>query len=305
MIPIRPPLAMLLGLFLPGAGHLYAGWPRRAVLFGALVPLSLLVLSVATAAQLLSVAAFVPFVCLVPLTIQIVAAIDAGNKARTPILAPYRMSNRAIVVGFALGSLAFTLITSIAIERTVLSARRMSSATMTPSLVLGDYVLLRRNAFAGTPSPGAVVEYTSPTDDRFTYLVRVTATSDQQLSLGSGSAPVVDGLPQPWTERTSVSWRAADCSMQDGERVTEDTNGTRHHVLLAREPEANLDIDIPEGKLFVTNDNRSYRADSRKWGPVPWAGVSGEVLGIAFSWDPCAGRARVERVGALTLSTED
>jgi len=300
MIPIRPPLAMVLGLLLPGAGHLYAGWPRRAVLFAALLPAVLIALCLAAATGVLPVAAFVPSILVVPAVLQIAAAIDAGRKARSPVLAPHRISNRAVVVGFALASLAVTLFTCVALEQTTLSARRMSSATMTPSLLVGDYVVLRRPAFMGPLAPGDVLEFRFPRDPRFTYLQRVVGLPGQSIELAAGTAPRIDGQASRWTVGEPARWRAADCTLQEGTRVEETLGEVTHGVLLASEASPAVQRELSDDELFVVNDNRGYRTDSRKWGPLERSAVSGQVLGIGFSWDPCAGRARLERVGALT-----
>ncbi len=302
MIPIRPPLAMLLALFLPGAGHLYAGWPRHALGFAAVLPLSLVVLCVATATEVLSVAAFVPLICLVPITIQVAAAIDAGRRARTPVLAPHRISNRGVVVGFALASFAVTLFTVVALEGTTLSARRMSSATMTPSLLVGDYVVLRRSAFVPEIVAGDILEFRFPRDRRFTYLQRVVATGGQVLSMDATSPPVVDGVASEWSERRSEPWLSADCSLQDGTAVKETAGAeeaARTYGVLVAEPGPSEDVVVPDGALFVANDNRTYRTDSRSFGSIGRDEVSGQVLGIGFSWDPCAGSVRLDRVGSL------
>ncbi|MEN0064110.1 MAG: signal peptidase I [Myxococcota bacterium] len=298
MIPIRPPLAMALALFIPGAGHLYAGWPRHALLLAVSVPSVLLMLSVATALEMLSISLFVPLVCLIPSALQIGAAVDAGRKARTPILAPNRISNRAFVVVFALVSLAATLFTSIGIERTTLSARRMSSATMTPNLLVGDYVILRRPWFMSTPAPGDILEFRFPRDRRFTYLQRVLAVGGQTLQF-DGTPPVIDDVAGAWTEERAVDWLAADCALQPGEQVVERLETAAYSVLLPTEPEVGVDLSVPDSTVYVVNDNRRYRGDSRKFGPVERSEVSGQVLGIGFSWDACAGSVRLDRVGAL------
>ncbi|MEM6925867.1 MAG: S26 family signal peptidase, partial [Myxococcota bacterium] len=224
MIPIRPPLAMVLALFLPGAGHLYAGWPRRAVLFAALLPATLVLLCVATATRALSVSAFVPLVFVVPIVLQVIAAVDAGRRASTPILAPNRVSNRGVVVGFALGSLAVTLFTAMVLEGTTLSARRMSSATMTPSLLVGDYVVVRRPAFITAIAQGDILEFRFPRDPRFTYLQRVMGTGNQLVSFEAPdpkTPPSVDGLDRLWSRAQAESWQSADCTVRAGEVVDE------------------------------------------------------------------------------------
>ena len=299
MIPIRPPLAMVLGLFLPGTGHLYAGWPRRALMFAAAPPLAFVVLTVATATEALSVSLFVPLVCLVPIALQIGASIDAGRKASTPILAPHRVSNRGVVVAFALVSFAASLFTVMTLEATTLSARRMSSATMTPNLLAGDYVVLRRPAFMSEPVPGDVLEFRFPRDRRFTYLQRVLATGGQLVALKPGKPPVVDDIEAAWNNVTQDHWQSADCTLQRGTTAIEESPPKPSHAILvptAHEGTAQ-DAVLSEGTLFMANDNRTYRGDSRKFGAIATSEVSGQVLAIGFSWDPCAGRARLERVG--------
>lgn len=300
MIPIRPPLAMALALCLPGAGHLYAGWPTHAVVFAALFPATLAGLCVATATEALSVGLFVPLVILLPLVLQVAAAIDAGRKASTPVLAPHRVSNRAVVVGFALGSVAVSLFTMVALERTTLSLRRMSSATMTPSLLVGDYVVLRRPAFMSPIAQDDLLEFRFPRDRRFIYLQRVVATGGDSLILSAGAPPTLDGEALDWADEEPGRWQAPDCTFQEGRLVVETSeDGRSHGVLAGEDPRPGQALEVPRDAFFVANDNRTYRGDSRQFGPIAASEVSGQVVGIGFSWDPCAGRARLERVGDL------
>jgi signal peptidase I len=125
------------------------------------------------------------------------------------------------------------------------------SASMEPTLLVGDRVLVDKTAYRfGTPHVGDVVVFYSPEDQRIDYIKRVIAVEGQTVEVREGVVYV------------------------DGKARTEPfVNQAAKDAYTSTSP-----VIVPAGSVWVMGDNRANSRDSRVFGPRP---VS-DLLGKAF-----------------------
>ncbi len=132
------------------------------------------------------------------------------------------------------------------------------SESMSPTLMVGDYYVLRVDAYEDGRSPqrGDIVVFDRP--DEGTFLKRVIGVAGDEIGIARG---------QVWL---NGSWLK--------------------EPYLNEEPMTELPLAarVPDGHLFMLGDNRNHSEDSRDYGPIPVGSIMGKVTKIL--WPP--GRAR-------------
>jgi signal peptidase I len=154
---------------------------------------------------------------------------------------------------------------------------------MAPTLLAGDHFFLAKSP--GRIERGDVVAFKYPLDPDVEYVKRVVAVGGDHIEFFENGTVSVNGhvLPQePSNER---------CPEHEGEvpcRVVVETNGERRYsVLLMTElHRAAPSFDVPPGQVYVVADNRDNGNDSRVWGALPLANITGKVLFIWWSRTP-------------------
>lgn len=177
-----------------------------------------------------------------------------------------------------------TLLRGIALQ-----AFKIPSASMLPTLQIGDYVLVEplryglRFPWGGwllrwaTPQPGDVVVFSHPRDSNQDFVKRVVAVGGEQVEV-RGKQLLVDGAPRDLPGTVFVEGR---------ERVQ------LHDVRDNFGP-----VWVPAGHVFVLGDNRDQSVDSRFWGFVGVDDVRGKADRIYWSMDGDDGWVRWERIGS-------
>lgn len=127
----------------------------------------------------------------------------------------------------------------------VLDTERVTGESMAPTLRPGDVLLVARTA---APRERDLVVFRDPVDGART-VKRVVATAGRRVEVRD-AVLFVDGR--------AVAEPGVDASLVDG---------------LYYGP-----VDVPAGHLLVLGDNRRYSVDSRAYGPVPAAAVTGRVV---------------------------
>lgn len=176
---------------------------------------------------------------------------------------------------------------------------RIPSGSMEPTLLVGDFLLLDRQAVSGDnvllPMPpatvrrGDIVVFHDPVDDPSVHLVkRVIGLPGDRIHL-RGDRVFVNGhaLIEPY-----AIYRA---SPPDGYRdrfpdlSTMDARVDPAWWIRLRNMTRGGEITVPVGDYFVLGDNRNESADSRYWGFVPRSFLVGEPVMVYFSLRPAAG----------------
>ena len=193
----------------------------------------------------------------------------------------------------AVQSLLYLIVIALFLFTFTMQPIRIPSPSMEPTLLVGDFLLLDRQAV--TPDPpasmppteirrGDIVVFHDPIDDPSVHLVkRVIGLPGDRLHL-RGNRVFVNGqsLPEPYA--------VYKASPPDGFRddfpnlSTMDARVDPAWWIRLRGLTKGGEMTVPPNNFFVLGDNRNESDDSRYWGLVPRSYIVGKPLLIYFSW---------------------
>lgn len=176
--------------------------------------------------------------------------------------------------GSALGGFVeFVVVVAVAIALAwfitnfVVKPYEIPSESMEDTIMTGDRVLSERISYLGTtPAQGDIVTFTDVEDPTRVLIKRVVAVAGQQVELKDGSVYV------------------------DGAKLSEPYTDDKQSLPLANSHDISYPYTVPEGYIWVMGDNRTNSSDSRYFGAVPIANVTGHAF---FRYWP------LERIGPL------
>lgn len=277
----RRVVSALLSLIVPGLGQAVgahfvraAGWLFAFILTTVVAFLMFLYLPSI-------VGVILPLLLIVALRIAVV--VDASRlELNRPNI---QFSRRAAsVAGFVVAYLVFNTGFDIARRRLFGEAFRLPSASMQPSLLLGDYVM-------AVPVSGAevvrnqIIMFRWP-DDAQRFVYRAVGIAGDTLSMRSGKL-LVNGrevvepyairdasAPEPTIGESMLGWQKnflVNTAMAEGYQPTRDNWGP---------------LVVPRNSFFVLGDNRDNSLDSRYRGLVSADAVSLTPRRVYYSRDP-------------------
>jgi signal peptidase I len=165
----------------------------------------------------------------------------------------------------------------------VLQAFEIPTGSMIPKLLIGDFLLVNKMAYAGTSNPldrllmpsrpiqrKDILVFRWPGDMKTDYVKRVIGLPGDKVEIRARQLFVNDqAVEEPYKiHKTSPSKGEAGGFRYD--QAIQDNYGP---------------IVVPPASLFVMGDNRDDSADSRTWGYVPLANIKGRPWVIYFSYD--------------------
>lgn len=262
-------VAVLLSIGATGLGHLYCGKLTKglALFFFSFVFAPIIVVSVQSAASVFSVIAVISSIILF-LGVFLYAIIDSYMLAkRIGHDFALREYNRSyIYMMFIVVSVSYPSNLANSIRDNLLQAYKIPSASMSPSLLPGDYILINKTTYKQqSPKRGDVVVFVNPNQRHQDFIKRIVAMPGDSLEI-KDSIAYVNGLPEKTTQGI-------------GQKAREDCNSSPCTEYKK--------IEIPNGHCFVLGDNRANSQDSRHFGPVPLSDIKGRVDYIYFpaeSW---------------------
>ena len=197
---------------------------------------------------------------------------DAESAARTPF---WRMSGVTVLLIVLCDFIALPLLIG-AVRSHQVQAFRIPSASMTPTLLPGDFVFAdMRYACVGCRESvrrGDVAIFSNPNDRTVLYVKRVVALPGDRVQL----------------DRDDV--RVNGAQLEQGQR-------TASPVVPQPTSDPSLDFIVPPGQVFTLGDHRRNSLDSRHFGTVPLQDVVGRVRQVWFSWGE--GGIRWARLGRM------
>lgn len=176
---------------------------------------------------------------------------------------------------------------------------RIPSASMMPTLLIGDFILVNKFAYGvrlpvtrskvyevGAPQRGDIVVFRYPKDPRVDYIKRVIGLPGDRIGYVRKQL-YVNGQPIRQTPLTTYIGAGSGGSMTGALRLEEDLTGVVHDILI-REGQPSYkegETTVPDGQYFVMGDNRDNSHDSRFWGTVPEENLVGKAFMIWMNWD--------------------
>jgi len=148
------------------------------------------------------------------------------------------------------------------LHTSVLRIGYVPSASMEPTLLADDRVLIRLDAYkAHPPARGDIIVYLRP--DGAYYVKRIVAVGGDRLGIAGGHVWLNGGwLVEPYLKER-------------------------------QRPERPFIGAVKQGTVFVLGDNRNLSEDSRDTGPVPTDAILGKVTHVIW---PRARAHRIEQV---------
>jgi signal peptidase I len=274
-------IAGLFSLIRPGLGQIYNGQACKGLTLLLLSPLLVSVAPLALDAGNV-VLAFLSIVA-VGIGFFVYAISDAIMTARR-LRVEYALHkfNKAIVyIGiiatfFIAEHWLFGSLSPKYIKQNYIQAYRIPSASMTPTLLVGDRILVDRRPAARTPKRGDLIVFEYPVDPKKDFIKRIVAVGGDTVLI-KDKGLFVNGTLQmePYV-------------IHDDSRI----------LSAAQSPRDNFGpVDVPNGSFFVMGDNRDHSYDSQFWGFVEQSRIKGIAKGIYWSRDNDKGVIRFDRIG--------
>jgi signal peptidase I len=194
---------------------------------------------------------------------------------------------------------------------------RIPSASMEPTLLVGDFLLVEKQVGfevashwfppAGEIHRGDVVIFHFPVDASLHLVKRVIGLPGDHLRMRDGHV-YIDGiaLHEPYAVYRSVapdSYRDEFPMLVNADPGVDSRWWIQMHTLVAHG-----ELTVPPDSYFVLGDNRNDSEDSRYWGLVPRAAIVGKPLLVYFSLnepDSVPGRAGVAMAGPRAQRAAD
>lgn len=203
-----------------------------------------------------------------------------------------------------LESLALAILVAVIVRSFVLTAYKIPTSSMLPTLKVGDFIFAYKLPFGielpfserkwvtgQLPTRGDVVVFRHPKDRTASFIKRVVGLPGDRIEILDGVL-VVNHRPVPREALTS-----RDQELLSEQLFVEKLEG--RPFATAGQAADFSPILVPPQHVFVLGDYRSESEDSRIWGTVPVENIEGRVVLVWMSlkWaEGTAPRVRWERI---------
>jgi signal peptidase I len=191
----------------------------------------------------------------------------------------------------AFQSLLYIVVIALFVMTFTMQPFRIPSASMEPTLLVGDFLLVNKEISTGrfpalAPANlirrGDLIVFHYPVDPALHLVKRVIGLPGDRLRLRDGRV-WIDGraLSEPYAvyrPSATDSYRDDFPRLDRADPAVDSRWWVQMHSLVA-----NGELTIPPDSYFVLGDNRNNSEDSRYWGLVPRAAIVGKPFLIYFS----------------------
>jgi signal peptidase I len=211
-------------------------------------------------------------------------------------------------------SLAILLLAVLAVRWSVASPYVVPTASMEPSIKVGDRLLAWKLAYElkvpftsyvvarwADPRRGDIIVFRYPQNPSIDYVKRIVGLPGDTVQI-IDDVLYLNGKAQEQTDHNSDRSVLDDIDDQKDIKflARENLDGFDHWVMrnqiLSRDPElARWPFDgsgaytVPADSFLVIGDNRDNSLDSRFWGPVPRSYIHGKGIFVIWSFNPPKG----------------
>ena len=188
----------------------------------------------------------------------------------------------------AFQSLLYILVVALFIMTFTAQPFRIPSASMEPTLLVGDFLLVNKEVSTGrfpalaSIQRGDLIVFHYPVDPAKHLVKRIVGLPGDRIRLRDGRV-LIDGraLSEPYAfylPSAPDSYRDDFPRMDRADPAVDSRWWIQMHSLVT-----NGELTIPPDSYFVLGDNRNNSEDSRYWGLVPRAAIVGKPFLVYFS----------------------
>lgn len=193
-------------------------------------------------------------------------------------------------------SLIVAIILALILRFFVVSAYKIPTGSMIPTLKVGDFIFAYKLPYGipvpftdGTrlnpslPDRGDVVVFRYPGNEQVNYVKRVVGLPGDRIAIKNKKLLIndVEATYEPLSNDVIGDLPGAEFYAPYRETFGSST----HDVITNRSDEADFfgPVVVPPGQIFVLGDNRDSSDDSRYWGTVPVKNLEGRVIVVWLS----------------------
>jgi len=269
-------VAGLLSLFWPGVGQVYNGQARKGIIYFLLqlLLMPLFLLSLDSSYVIIYVGLLVTYAIILYFIVvgdSIYFSIKLGSDYQL------KKYNKIIIyIGLIVFVMAFSSSEKYFVRHNYVQAYKVPAASMEPTLLIGDHILVDRSMSGRNPKRGDIIVFEFPEDKRKAFVKRVVAVGGD----------VVAGK---------------DKELYVNNKLVKDSYAVHNEPYVIPASMNSRDnfgpVTVPAGSYFVMGDNRDRSYDSRFWGCVAQSKIEGTVKNIYLSLDYKNNSVRWDRIG--------
>jgi signal peptidase I len=299
----RPLIASAASLLLPGLGQIYNGEVGRGAAL--LLSLALLLPSavwLALHGPRSTLLLFVLAGVLATLAICIYSVVAAyGSAARLRdsfVPGPWNRLTVYLAV-FLFGHVFLLGLAAHFTRANLIETFKVPSASMLPAIMPGDrFFADKRVGHPGGPRirHGDIAVFLYPNDRTVLFVKRIIGLPGDKVAI-EGTRVSVNGVELASEELHDLGNPSANRLLDDAVAFRESGEGIGYIALWRKDsPRTSLSLTVPNGQVFVLGDNRDASQDSRHFGMLPIADITGVARQVWLSVDDHAG-LRLGRIG--------
>ena len=265
--PRKPCVAALLSFFTIGLGHIYAGEAKKGIILYTLSLVGYLVMLAAPQTIKVNILILICFF-FVALSYFVFCLFDAAKAARKKSASySLRKFNKWYVylLCFITANMIIQPVLTGGIKEQLVKAYKIPSGTMTPTLLIGDYIFVDRFVYKNNkPKRGDVVVFEFPKDPSSDFIKRVVAIGGDLVEIKDKKL-FIDEVQQE-----------ENAAIHQDKSIFPESQGPRDNF---------GPVTVPENSVFVMGDNRDNSFDSRFWGFVDESKIKGKAISVYWSWE--------------------
>jgi len=188
---------------------------------------------------------------------------------------------------------------------------RIPSGSMIPTLKVGDFIVVNKFSYGlrlpvtdtkiisiGSPERGDVAVFRFPENPSIDYIKRIVGLPGDKITYKNKRLYIND-VPMALTKIGPYTETKNGMPIANATRYQETlSEAVEHDVLIdSRRPAFNGEWIVAEDQYFVMGDNRDNSNDSRGWGMVPEANLTGKAFMVWMNFNKGDGGFEWSRIG--------